>query len=89
MTIKLSRLGPFQISEETTDPGGEMFLEEPLLDSVGYRELTTGHSGHDLAKTGSVVLRLRLSFGAFDAVRAKILAQSSQRPFVEKPGEIV
>ena len=66
-----------------------MFLEELLLDSIGYGEPTTDDPGHDLAKRGCVVLRLRLSFDTFDAVRAKILAQSSQRPFVKKTGEIV
>ena len=66
-----------------------MFLEKPLLHPNGYRELTAGHPGHDLAKRGSVILRLHLSFGAFNAKRAKILAQSRQRPFVEKAGEAV
>ena len=66
-----------------------MFLEEPLLHLNGYWKLTTGHTGHDLAKNGGVVLGFHLSFGAFDTVRAEILAQSRQRPFVEKAGEVV
>ena len=66
-----------------------MFLEEPLLHLNGYWKLTTGHTGHDLAKNGGMVLGFHLSFGAFDAVRAEILAQSRQRPFIEKAGEIV
>jgi hypothetical protein len=89
VTIKISRLGSFQINEETTNPRGEMFLEELLLHPNGYRELTADHPGHDLAKSGCVILWFRQSFGAFNAVRAKILAQSRQWPFVEKAGEIV
>ena len=36
-----------------------------------------------------MILGFHLSFGAFNAVRAEILAQSRQRPLVEKAGEIV
>ena len=36
-----------------------------------------------------MILGFHLSFGAFNAERAQILAQSHQRPLVEKAGEIV
>ena len=88
VTIKISRLGSLQINEETTNPRCEMFLEEPPHLN-GYWKLTAGHTGHDLAKNGGVILRFRMSFGAFNVVRAEIVAQSRQRPFVEKAGEIV
>ena len=36
-----------------------------------------------------MIFRFHLAFGAFDAERAQILAQSRQRPLVEKAGEII
>ena len=89
LTIKLCCCRSFQINEEATNPRGEMFLEKILLHSAGRWELAAGHPGHDLAKSSSVILRLHLSLGAFDTVRAEILAQSRQRPFVEKAGEVI
>ena len=89
MTIEIGSPGPFQVGEETADPGGQMRFEHFAIGTGRRLEAVARKARHDLAQDGGVIFRLSLTGRSFDSELAEIRTQAGERSLVQESGQVI